>query len=367
MRIPIFEPELTNTERINLLDAFDSGWISSQGNYVTDFQNAFAKYHEVPYAIATSNCTTALHLALTALNIGNGDEVICPDLTFIAPANMIRLVGAKPVLVDIENGSWAIDPDKIIEKVTDKTKAIIVVHPFGHSANMDAILKISQEFGLKIIEDVAEAPGAYYNGKLLGTFGDISCFSFFANKIMTTGEGGMVLTSDKKISEKLVILRDHGMSSEKKYVHVLPGFNYRMTNMQAAIGLAQLNRFETILTKRERQIETYKKFLLESEKLECRPIMSSCKPVHWLTTIVLMSKEQRDPLVEYLNNQNIDIRQMVFPVHMAPYFLSEYKDEDFPVSTDISLRSIHLPSSTNLDKNTIKKICHLIINWLDKN
>lgn len=187
--IPIFEPSLTGLERQYLLQAFDSGWISSQGDFILKFETQFAAWHGMPHAVACSNCTTALHLALDVLGIGSGDEVLCPDLTFISPANMIRLTGAKAVLVDVEPGSWGIDPKKMAEKITERTRAVIVVHPFGHSADMDPIMSLARTHGLKVIEDVAEAPGGRYKGRLLGTFGDLSCFSFFANKIMTTGEG----------------------------------------------------------------------------------------------------------------------------------------------------------------------------------
>src|SRR5262249_48504760 len=217
--IPISEPSLSSREREYVLQAIDSGWISSQGEFILDFEERFARWHQVPHAVACSNGTSALHLAIDVLGIGAGDEVLCPDLTFIAPANMIRLTGARPVLVDIEPGSWAIDPEAMTRKITPRTKAVMVVHPFGHAADLDPITEIAAKHKLRIIEDVAEAPGGRYRGKLLGTFGDLACYSFYANKVITTGEGGMVITRDAELDRALRIKRDHGMSRERRYVH----------------------------------------------------------------------------------------------------------------------------------------------------
>ena len=218
--IPIFEPYFCGKEKEYVNNCLETGWISSQGEYITRFEESFARYHGVKHAIATSNCTTALHLSLKALGIGPGDEVICPDLTFIAPGNMIVLAGAKLVLVDIDPETLAIDPAKLESKITDRTKAIIVVHQFGHAAPMDEILAIAGKHELRIIEDNAESIGGQYKGRFLGTFGDTSCFSFFANKIITSGEGGIILTDNDEIAEKCRILRDHGMSRTTKYLYV---------------------------------------------------------------------------------------------------------------------------------------------------
>jgi perosamine synthetase len=364
--IPIFEPSLTNLERKYLLQAIDSGWISSQGPFITQLENHFAAWHDMPHAVACSNGTTALHLSLDALGIGPGDEVLCPDLTFIAPANMARLTGAKVVLVDVEPDSWGIDPKKMSEKITVRTKAVIVVHAFGHSADMDPILAVAREHHLKVIEDVAEAPGARYKGKLLGTLGDMSCFSFFGNKIITTGEGGMVMTRDAARDKALRIRRDHGMSREKKYVHEVVGFNYRMTNMQAAIGVAQLERFSDILRKRNSQAALYGQLLGVSNKVTWRPELSWCETVHWLATISLRHEELRDPLLEHLKEDGIDCRQMVFPVHCAPPYVAANDPAEFPVSRNVSLRSLHLPSGTDLPDSDVKRICEAVLAWVER-
>ena len=344
-----------------------TGWISSQGDYIPMFEREFAKWNKVRYGVVTSSCTTALHLAFLALGIADGDEVICPDLTFIAPANMIRLTGATAVIVDVEETSWGLDPQKIKESITDKTKAILVVHAFGHPADMDAILAIARKHDLFVIEDVAEAPGARYKGRLVGSIGDVSCYSFFANKIMTTGEGGIVLTKDPHMDKKMRILRDHGMSRERRYVHTVSGFNYRMTNMQAAVGVAQLEKLTKTLKLRAKQENQYKSLFNNFPKARWRPTADWCKPVHWLSTITLQSEELRDPLLDYMQSQRVDCRQMIYPVHMAEPFINDNDPVNFPVSRSISLCSLHLPSSNSLTMDEQKMIADLVQDWLVKN
>jgi perosamine synthetase len=365
--IPIYSPSFNKEEKENLLNCINTGWISSQGDFIEKFEYNFANWNKMQYGVTTSSCTSALHLTLVALGIGARDEVICPDLTFIAPANMIRLTGATPVLVDVNATNWGIDPSKIEEKITAKTKAIIVVHAFGHSADMDRISKIAKKYNLYVVEDVAEAPGAKYKGKLVGTMGDASCYSFFANKIMTTGEGGMVITNDKNLDKNMRIYRDHGMSREKKYVHVVPGFNYRMTNMQAAIGVGQLQHLDNVLSKRSKQEGRYEKLFAKNKKIGWRPKEEWCETVHWMSTVVLQSEELRDPLLEYMKSKKIDCRQMIYPVHMAEPYKNSNNSRDFPVSKSISLRSLHLPSSLDLTENEQIRISECIQEWLDIN
>lgn len=365
--IPIFEPKFEDAEKVNLMHCIDSGWISSQGKYIEEFEEKFALWNEVGFGVASSNCTTALHLALKALDIGQGDEVICPDLTFIAPANMIHVAGAKPVLVDVDMVSWCLDPAKVVEKITPRTKAIIVVHVFGHAAPMDELMKIADKYNLAVIEDVAEAPGATYKGKMVGTFGHIACYSFFANKIMTTGEGGISITSDASLAKKMKIYRDHGMSRERRYVHEVVGFNYRMTNMQAAIGVAQLARIDRILERRLMQESRYKKLFENSKKIQWRPICEWTKHVHWMSTITLSKQELRDPLLKHMASKGVDCRQMVYPIHMAQPYLNAGGDAEYPNATNISLRSLHLPSSLEITQEQQKIVAESIIEWVEKN
>ncbi len=351
--IPIYEPTLVGNEKKYLIDCIDTVWISSQGKYITDFERALADYHGVQHCIATSNCTTALHLALKALGIGENDEVICPDLTFIAPANMILLSGAKLKLVDIDKETLALDPVLIEKSITPQTKAIIVVHQFGHSAPMDEIMAIAEKYNLKVIEDNAESIGGYYKGKMLGTFGDLSCFSFFGNKVITSGEGGAILTNNASLALTCKELRDHGMSSEKKYHHIALGYNYRMTNMQAAVGVAQLEKIEEILKLRKEQMDIYYEMLSDVPGVTPRSFKDWCSPVHWLLTITLDKQYDRNDIIAKMKTFGVECRPMINPVHHAVYLRDGYSDSEFPVSVDISSRSLHLPSSNKITRNDI--------------
>jgi len=365
--IPIFEAYFLGNEKKYLIDCIDTTWISSQGKYISEFEKALAEYHQVDHAIVTSNCTTALHLSLKSLGIGPGDEVICPDLTFIAPANMIVLAGAKLVLVDIDPNTLTIDPKLIEENINHNTKAIIVVHQFGHAAHMDEIMAIAEKYELKIIEDNAESIGAKYKGKLLGTFGDISTYSFFGNKIITTGEGGAILTNNDEIAIKCRELRDHGMSHKKKYHHVELGYNYRMTNMQAAIGLAQIERLDEILAFRKRQMDTYYAELADADGLTLRKFAQWCEPVHWMMTIILDYKFDRDQFLKYMKYNEIDCRQMINPVHQAEHFKNQFFDDYFEHSINISKHSVHLPSGSTLNINEIQQVAENVRNFLPNN
>jgi len=354
--IPISEPFLAGNEKKYVVDCMDSTWISSQGEFINRFEQALAEYHGVKHAIVTSNCTTALHLSLKSLNIGPGDEVICPDLTFIAPANMIKLSGADLVLVDIDPVTLNIDNNILESSITPKTKAIIVVHQFGHAAPMDEILGIAQKHGLFVIEDNAESIGGKYKGKMLGTIGDVSCYSFFANKIITTGEGGAVLTKDDKVADYCRTLRDHGMSRKERYHHVDLGYNYRMTNIQAAIGLAQMEELDNILALRKRQMDFYYELFEDVQGIKLRTFKEWCSPVHWMMTLTLDNNYNRDQILHDLKEKGIDCRQMINPVHRADHFRNQFEDKNFPNSINISSQSLHLPSSPNLQREQIRII-----------
>ena len=240
MRLPIAEPSLGEKELSYVTECILTGWVSSAGKFVTRFEEIFAEFCGTQHAITTSSGTTALHLALLALGIGPGDEVIVPSLTFIATANAVTYTGASPVFIDSELETWNLDPNLIEEFITPRTKAIIPVHLYGHPVNMAAIVEIAQRHGLVVVEDAAEAHGAKYQGRRVGGIGDLGIFSFYGNKIVTTGEGGMVVTNRADLAEKIRILRGHGMSPERRYWHPVLGYNYRMTNLQAALGVAQM-------------------------------------------------------------------------------------------------------------------------------
>ena len=362
--IPIYIPYLNKKAKKYVVKCVSTNWVSSQGEYVQKFEKALARYHRVKFCIATSGGTSALHLAIKSLNIGKGDEVICPDLTFIAPANMIVLSGATLKLVDIDPETLAIDHKKIEKKITKRTKAIMVVHQFGHSADMDPIIKIARKYNLRIIEDNAESIGGKYKRKTLGTLGDVATLSFYANKIITSGEGGAVLTNSKKIAEGCGMLRDHGMLRTadiiKRYTHLDLGYNYRMTNMQGAVGLSQIEIINKIMKKRNTQIMLYTKYLSQINEIKVRSFKDWCSPVHWMTTITLYKKNLKNKLIRFLLKNGVDARPMVNPVHEAKHFKNSFNKNDFRNSTKISRNSLHLPSSTNLTKQEINFICKKI-------
>ena len=354
--IPIYEPEFGALEKKFVNECIDTGWISSQGKFVKLFEEEMASFHRLDNAIVTSSCTTALHLALVGMGIGPGDDVICPDLTFIAPANMIALTGASLNLVDINPLTLTLDPQQVEDKIKPNTRAIMVVHQFGHAADMDAILDIARRYNLKVIEDNAESIGGKYKGKILGTFGDAAVYSFFGNKIITSGEGGAVISTDSTLCQRLSMLRDHGMNPEKKYEHLDLGFNYRMTNLQAAVGYAQLLEIKPILEKRHAQWMCYEKYLGDIEEIQTRQFAEWCSPVHWLMTVSLESHELRDGLIDFMKNRGIECRPMINPVHEARHFAADYNADDFPQSCWVSRTSLHLPSGNNITEDQIMLI-----------
>jgi perosamine synthetase len=298
--IPVSEPTITEKEIEYVMQAVKSGWVSSLGEYINKFEDEFAKFVGTKYALTVSNGTVGLHLALVSLGIKEGDEVIVPDLTFIATANAVKYTGAKPVFADIDKETWCISPDDIKKKITSKTKAIIPVHLYGHPVDMDPILKIAKEYNLYVIEDCAESHGAEYKGKKVGSIGHCGVFSFYGNKIITTGEGGMITTNDEKIYEKARYLRDHAMSKEKRYWHTEIGYNYRLTNIQAALGLAQLERIDEIIQKKKEIFNWYQEGLKGLENIKLNPEKEWAKNVYWMVCLVNenFDEEKRENLLK---------------------------------------------------------------------
>jgi len=357
--IPIAEPSITQREINYVTDAVKSGWVSSLGHYITEFEKKFAEYIGVKYALTTSNGTTALHLALVTLKIKEGDEVIVPDLTFVATANAVAYTGAKPIMVDVEPDTWCINPNCIKKAISKKTKAIIPVHLYGHPADMDEINKVAKEYGLYVIEDAAEAHGAEYKDKKVGSLGDVGVFSFYGNKIITTGEGGMITTNDKKLYQRAKFLRDHAMNPEKRYWHPEIGYNYRMTNLQAALGLAQLERIDELIEKKRQIFGWYKEFLGDLEGIRLNPEKEWAKNVFWMVCIVL-EKElgiSRDELMAKLKEKGIDTRPFFYPMSQMPMYNS---GEERSVTYNLSERGLNLPSGVNLNKDEAQWICETI-------
>lgn len=354
IRYHMAEPDIGSKEREYMNEAFDSGWISSKGPFISKFEDEFARFSGTKCAISCSNGTTALHLAVRALGIGEGDEVIVPDLTFASPANAVLYEKGKPILVDIDRTYWCIDPDKLKERISKKTKAIIVVHLYGHPADMDPIMDIARQNGLKVIEDCAEAHGATYKNKKVGSIGDIGCFSFYGNKIITTGEGGMITTNDYALSEKIRILRDHGMVPSRRYWHEEIGYNYRMTNIQAAIGLAQLESISEKIEKHKWIAREYSKYIYDEVKIQ--PEMPWASNVYWLPTFILdktFNSVSRSTLMSMLANDGVESRPVFYPLNE----MSPYKNEDlFTNSHYVSYHGISLPVLNRFNKDDIQYI-----------
>lgn len=344
---PVAIPNLSGNEFKYLNDAFLSSWISSSGEYIVKFEEQFANYCGTEHGVAVSNGTVALHLALVSLGVGQGDEVIVPDLTFAATINAVLHAGATPVIVDIEEDSWCIDPNEIELAITSKTKAIIPVHLFGQPCDMDAIMQLAKAHNLFVIEDCAQAHGAEFKGQKVGSFGEVGCFSFFGNKVITTGEGGMCVTNNAKLNEKMRVRRDHGMSKTKRYWHEVIGYNYRMTNLQAAIGLAQLERIEDILENRRVYEKSYKN-AFKNKPVDFQTDLPDRKRITWLVSVLL--EKGRDALSDYierLTKAGLDVRPFFYPLSDMDLY-KEYCAKPCPVAKAISQKGLNFPTYESL-------------------
>ena len=362
IKILITSPKLGKKELDYVIDCVKSSWISSKSKYVIEFEKKFSEYCGVNYGVSTSSGGTALHLALASLGIKKRDEVIIPTLTMIATANAVTYTGAKPVLVDSEPDYWNIDTDKIQEKITKKTKAIIVVHLYGNPVDMNPVLDIAEDKGLFVVEDTAEAHGAEYKRKKVGGIGDIGCFSFYANKIITTGEGGMLITNNKKIAERSRILKDHAFTENKRFWHDKIGFSYRMSGLQAALGLAQLEKIDELINVRRKNTFLYNKLLKETNGLTLPKEARWAKNVYWMYS-VLVEKNfglSRDRLMECLGSKGIETRLFFIPIHQQPIYAKYFKKQKFPIADDLSKKGINLPSGPMLKKEEIEYICESI-------
>jgi perosamine synthetase len=355
-RISIAQPKMTGNERKYVLDCLDTNWISSIGKYIGAFEESFANFCDVKHAIAVNNGTTALHLALVALDLKPGDEVIIPTVTYIATANAVRYCGATPVLVDVKAGTMNINPDDIEKKITSKTCGIIPVHLYGHPADMMAVKKIADKHGLWVVEDAAEAHGAMVTEKKVGTLGTCATFSFFGNKIITTGEGGMITTDDDALAAKLRLYRGQGMDPNRRYWFPVIGYNYRMTNIQAAIGLAQMEGIETALAERERLARWYDAALSDLKELVVLPEQAPwAKHVYWMYNIFLRDGDEvrRDQVMRDLDNMGIETRPVFYPMHVLPPY---EQASSYPVADLWSQRGINLPTHQDLTQGDVDRV-----------
>jgi len=367
--IPVCEPFLNGKEKKYINEAIDTNWISSRGKFVDQFEKLFADFCNVEHAVSVSNGTNAIHLALKAIGVEDGDEVIVPDFTMICSILPVIYLNAIPIYVDAEANTWNIDPSKIEEKITKKTKAIMVVHIYGHPCDMNPIWEIATKYDLKIIEDAAEAHGAEYFGKKCGNLGDIAAFSFFSNKVVTTGEGGMVTTNNVEYFNRSKYYKDlcFPLTGERTYRHEDIGYQYRLSNTQAAIGVAQVEKIDDYIDMRRHNNLLYKTFLKDVKGINFQPENEGCKNIYWMNAAMIDPKEfgvSRDVLLDKLEDYGVQTRKFFIPMHKQPC-LENYKaqnGENFPVSDYLSENGFYLPSSTNISKNDIEYICESIKN-----
>ena len=353
IQYPVYKPYLNGNEKIYVNQCLDSSWISSQGEFIERFEQAFAEYIGMPYALSCTNGTVALHLALLTLGITHGDEVILPALTYVAGANAVHYVGATPIFIDSEPEFFQMDVNKVEAKITSKTKAIIAVHLYGHVCEMDKLTTLAKKYNLYLIEDCAEAIGSQYHDQKAGTFGDIATFSFFGNKTITTGEGGMVMTKNKALAKKVFKLKGQGVSAHTKYLHDIVGYNYRMTNICCAIGLAQLENIELILNQKSKIANWYQSALGDYEAICFHPQKEGTLHTYWLVSILLKNKIQRDGVMAYLLAHGIDSRPFFVPMHKLPIYKSNLS---LPIAENLSERGLNLPSYPALTESDVKHI-----------
>jgi perosamine synthetase len=363
IKVPVCAPKIGEKEVEYVSNCIRSSWISCLSEYVLEFEEKFAKYCSCKYGVATNSGTTALHLALATLGIGKGDEVIIPTFTMIATENAVKYTGEKPVLIDSELNTWNINVTKIEEKITKKTKAIMPIHTYGHPCDMDPILELAEKYDLYVVEDAAEAHGAEYKGRKTGSLGHMGCFSFYANKIITTGEGGAIVTNDEELAERAGWLRGHAFGRHgKHFYHEAIGFGYRITGMQAALGIAQLESIEDFVKIRRSNARSYNSLLSElGDKVVLPPEAEWAKNVYWMYSVLTEDREVREGLMRFLEEKGIESRTFFYPIHQQPIYRHLAKGSFFPVADELANRGVNLPSGNNLAREDIEYVCDSII------
>jgi len=356
-RIPVADPALVGRESEYVLDCLESTWISSSGEYIGRFERGFAEFCGVEHAIACCNGTTALHLALLAHGVGPGGEVIVPTLTYVATANCVRYCGGRPVFVDAEAETWNMDPELVERAVTPRTKGIVAVHLYGHPARMDELNEIARANGLFVVEDAAEAHGALYRNRRVGSIGDSAVFSFYGNKIITTGEGGMLVTDDSELAAQARQLRGQGQDPERRYWFPVIGFNYRMTNVAAAIGVAQLERIAWHIGRRREVAGWYRERISGLDGVTFSPELDWAQNAYWMSCVVLEHGvgASRDEVAARLDAAGVETRPFFYPLHTLP----PYEDQGgvYPVAERLGGRGLNLPSSALLTEDDVAYVC----------
>lgn len=359
--IPVNEPLMSFQEETLLRECIKTGWISSDGPFVKIFEDSFAKYIGVKHGIAVSNGTAALEIAVSSLDLHPEDEVILPTFTIISCVLAVLRNGLVPVLVDSDSNSWNMDLNQVAAKISEKTKAVMPVHIYGNPVDMDPLLEIRDKYGVLILEDAAEAHGANYKGKKCGCFGDLSVFSFYANKIVTTGEGGMVVTDSDDFANRLRSLRNLCFEPEKRFVHNKLGYNFRITNLQAAVGVAQMEKIDELVQRKREQGEEYRKRLKEIPGIRLQEISDISHPVYWMNGFVLEDSVPLDAneLAQKLFQKGIQTRPFFWPMHKQPVFqkMGWFKDEHYPVAEKLARRGLYLPSGMALTREQIDEVC----------
>ncbi|HEV8270269.1 MAG TPA: DegT/DnrJ/EryC1/StrS family aminotransferase [Chitinophagaceae bacterium] len=363
IRIPVYQPYLNGNEKKYINECIDTNWISSKGKYVQEFEQDFAEYIGSKYATTVCNGTVALHLALLALDIKPNDEIIVPTFTYIASVNAITYMGATPIFVDSDLKTWQISTEDVKKKITNKTKAIMTVHLYGYPCDMIKINEIAKQYNLFVIEDCSESLGSKLNGQHLGTFGDIATFSFFGNKTITTGEGGMVTTNNRKLYELSCKLKSQGLhGGDRQYWHDVVGYNYRMTNMCAAIGKAQLEKIDDIL-ERKKVIADFYIQNLNRLPFDLLPQYEFVDNSYWMFTALIKQPYSRNDLMKYLADNGIETRPTFYPAHQMPmYFKDEYY---FPIAEQIGYRGINFPSYPSISEEELKYIIDKVSSFFD--
>jgi perosamine synthetase len=365
-KISIHKPSITDLEIAYVNDAIRNGWGDKCYDYIKRFEKSFADYQGSAYALSTSSCTGAIHLGLAAMGVKAGDEVIVPDINWIASVVPVTYLGAKPVFVDVLEGSWCIDPSKIEAAITPRTKAIIAVHLYGNLAEMDPIMAIARKYNLGVLEDAAEGFGSLYKGKKAGTYGDVGVYSFHGAKTMSTGEGGMLITNNAALMERVRILGDHGRDPKVNRVFWMAeiGYKYKMSNLQAAMGCAQIERADELVEKKREIFSWYQEFLSPVTGILLNPEPTYTRNSYWMPTVVFdpSLNIQHLELIAYLKEQNIDSRPMFYPLSSLPMF-DDAKENT--VAYGLYHRAVNLPSHHEHTKANIERVCQTIIHYLN--
>ncbi|MDG9675550.1 DegT/DnrJ/EryC1/StrS family aminotransferase [Micromonospora sp. DH14] len=356
-RYPVARPALSELEERYLLDAYRSGWISSQGPYLRKFEEQFAQRCGSTAAVATGNGTVALHLVLAAAGIGPGDEVIVPALTYIATANSVTYCGARPIFVDVSPQSWCIDVDQVASAIGPRTRAVVAVDLYGHPADYTALRALCARHGLFLVADAAESFGARLNDQVSGSLADATTFSFFGNKIITAGEGGCVTTSDPALADRMRLLRNQGMDPHRRYFFPVIGYNYRLTNLAAALLCAQLERADEIIARRDTVIATYERELTAQPLMNPQPVLPGVQRAPWMASFLVGqpgANGLRDELIRRLEALGIETRPFFVPIpHLPPYARAS---GEYPITLDLARRGINLPTYAELSDIDLKVI-----------